>query len=609
MAESGVGKPDRGRLEALIRDRNVVSYFQPIVHLATGAVAGMESLTRPGEGSGFAGVAELFDEAERLGMLWELERVTRARTVETAGRLLPPHAQLFLNNTPRVVADPRFAGELLRAVRDATGLTPNRVVVEVTERSESQYTEGLAEQVALLKSYGFEVAIDDVGAGTSGLNRIMALRPRWLKLDRELVESIHADRVKQNLVKFFLHFARLSGVRLVAEGLERREEIEELIELGVPYAQGFYLGRPAPTVEPPSHELTSWLRSRHGEAEHGRAADPAKIRVARYARDVSTVESGTPVGAALGAMTRGGATDGVVVVESDRIVGWCERRALERAAGEGRAGAPVDLCVTSGTGVVEPGATVLESLEIASARGESSINLPLIVGDGPMLIGVVYVTDLLRAAALVAREFQTRISPLTGLPGRVKADEHLASLIKNARAVGEAHDAAVIDIRGLADYNARFGYELGDQLLRGLADLSRSALARNDPRVFLAHLGDDLFLAVAPAGVLRQRLGRLAVRFDRSVGRFESAVSSSPDGFDAAGDEDRAGPRAPGVTPTLRVVFLADVLARITRPGDVIHLAAAARDGRRGVVRRTHGGSTVTVLDPDTRPPDAMRAA
>ena len=182
----------RKRLNELVQTRNVRTAFQPIVDLHDGSIAGYEALTRPGAESGYAGPAELFEDAASFDMLWALEELTRRSSIESAGSW-PENVRLFLNCTPDVIADARFQEEIQSLMRPPSKIKPQQVVLEVTELSEEQHVEGLYEQVTALKKLGVELAIDDVGAGTSGLNRIMLLRPQWLKLDREFIRSIDTD--------------------------------------------------------------------------------------------------------------------------------------------------------------------------------------------------------------------------------------------------------------------------------------------------------------------------------------------------------------------------------------------------------------------------------
>ena len=249
--------PDLGRL---IRERLVTAVFQPIVSIRRAEIHAVEALTRPRSESGFADPGVLFAAADAFGKAWELEQVTRD-TIADAARSLPEGRKLFFNSGPKVFADPRFPDEL-RRFSERSGLSPDRFVLEITERAETQHNEGLTGNVRTLRAEGYQIAVDDMGAGSSGLNRVMALRPHWLKLDRELIENIHEDPYRQNLIRFLGYFARLGGACLIAEGIERIEELTVLVELGVDSVQGFLLGRPGDISQQLEQSMREWLLDR-----------------------------------------------------------------------------------------------------------------------------------------------------------------------------------------------------------------------------------------------------------------------------------------------------------------------------------------------------------
>jgi EAL domain-containing protein (putative c-di-GMP-specific phosphodiesterase class I) len=239
--------PHRVELKRMIRMRAIRMAFQPIFDLDLGRAAGLEALCRP-IGAVFASTAELFMAAERLRMLWPLEHVARASAMSTAGSWSGDD-RLFLNCSPQVVCDPRFAQAIEHGVATCPGLRRARVVLEITERSDPRTRPSLARRVSELKALGFEIAIDDVGAGMSGLNRMMDLRPHWLKLDRELVRHIEMDPYRQSLVRALARFTADNAIRLVGEGVEREAELATLASLGVRFAQGFHLGRPSDCLD------------------------------------------------------------------------------------------------------------------------------------------------------------------------------------------------------------------------------------------------------------------------------------------------------------------------------------------------------------------------
>lgn len=543
-----------------INTGNITAAFQPIVDVTTGVVAGFEALARPGKGNPFNNPAELFGWAEDNNLLWETEYVTRAVSL-TAAADWPEGVQLFLNNSPQVFTDPRFADALLEGLRSVPGLTPGRIVLEITEHSDQQYVEGLDAQVRRLREAGFQIAIDDVGAGTSGLNRIMAVRPEWLKIDRELVGGIDQDRVKQNLMRFFVHFSRLSGVRLIAEGIERKEELATLIELGVTYAQGFYLGKPDSRQQTLDPQLGEWLRAQWQDAASERFRDPRRTRVSRLAKQAITASASSPVRDVAGQFLRQPALAGIAIIDGLRFVGWCERDQALRAMGDLRASQPVGFLVAPDSITASSDTTVIDALELVLSRDDRDLARPLVLVDEGRVTGIVMMRDLLHAVADVAGASQTRLAPVTGLPGRVRADEHVRTLIAQH---GQAQmDAAVVDIRNFDQYNSRFGFDLGDQLLRRVVTMLQLLVTKQDADIFIAHLGDDRFLLTAPTGKLARRLPGLLQQFDR-----EQGLTLTPMVKDTASTKTSVG---------LRAVLLATPFHLIQSPRELMRAAAQGR--------------------------------
>jgi EAL domain-containing protein (putative c-di-GMP-specific phosphodiesterase class I) len=104
----------------------------------------------------------------------------------------------------------------------------------------------LLAELAPLRALGLRVAIDDAGAGYSGLRHILAVEPDTVKLDISLTRGIDQDRKRRALASALIAFAREINVGMIAEGVETAAELKTLTELGVGHAQGFFLGRPMP---------------------------------------------------------------------------------------------------------------------------------------------------------------------------------------------------------------------------------------------------------------------------------------------------------------------------------------------------------------------------
>lgn len=505
--------PDPSFLDALIADHAVSTVFQPIVCVENAEVSGFESLARPNKGTGVPHVGAMFDMAERDGRLWDLEEVTRASSFESAGDF-PNGVLLFTNSTPDVFTDPRFPERMKAIVEAVPGLTPSRIVLEITERAGGENLEEVALQVQKLKQLGFQIAIDDVGAGTSGLTRIMMLRPHWIKLDRELVSDIDRNRYKLNLIRFMVHFARLSGVNVIAEGIERREELAALISLGVRYVQGFLIAKPNAAYQTVEPGLASWMRARWQESEQSRGDDPRRSTLASLCQPVESTQMTTPLGELALSMLRNPDALGVAVLDGTRLVGWCGRDHMLNAARSADPRMQIGFISSADLGTLPPTATIGEGLELVSSRQDQYLSDPLIVAEHDEIVGIVTMRRLLAATVGETRLWGGSTAGLTGLPGKIASEKRVKQLIA---ARTPKVNAAFIDIRAFSQYNACFGYDMGDRLIQDVGALLRTHLAAGDDQAFIAHLGDDRFLATGSSDTLAERVTALVETFDHSI--------------------------------------------------------------------------------------------
>ena len=238
--------------EVLTDPRQPRLLFQPIVDLAKGGVAGYEALARF-DGPVDATPDKWFAAAARAGLGPALEsRVVRAALA--ARESLPANCFLTVNVTPRALTSAPVMDEFLRG-GELAGL-----FVELTEEQAISDPDAMRRDLARLRDRGAMIALDDAGSGYSGLQRLLALGPELMKLDRSLVDGIDEDEAKRACVEMLIVLARRLGAWLLAEGVERSGELRELINLGVPLAQGFLLARPEPPWATLGAQTTARIR-------------------------------------------------------------------------------------------------------------------------------------------------------------------------------------------------------------------------------------------------------------------------------------------------------------------------------------------------------------
>jgi EAL domain-containing protein (putative c-di-GMP-specific phosphodiesterase class I) len=235
-------------LQDAIARRDIAPVFQPVFDLATGEMIGMEALSRGPRGSEFESGETLFSLAERTELLVPLERVCRQRSLEAAASS-PPNRQIFLNLSPAAASDPEFLGPAFIDQVASCGLSPDRIVLEITERTYAVYEGLFREVLSRFRQQNFRIAVDDVGTGYSNLTSLAEIEPDYLKFDNVFVRGIDRRSSKQDLLEALLSFARKMNTKVIAEGIETREELKILQTLGVPFGQGFLLARPMPVAD------------------------------------------------------------------------------------------------------------------------------------------------------------------------------------------------------------------------------------------------------------------------------------------------------------------------------------------------------------------------
>jgi diguanylate cyclase (GGDEF)-like protein len=233
--------------DRLIAEEAIDIVFQPIWDLTEGGLLGVEALTRPRDESAFPGPAEAFDVAHQLGRVHELDTLCVRRALERAPEL-PDDVLLFLNVAPQSL-DSTGAAWLVDAVA-STQLAPDRVVIEVTERTGTR-TAQVVQGIRHMRENGFAIAIDDVGSGNSGLEMLQETEAEYVKLDRAVVVGAVTDLYARGVVMAVTAFAHETGAFVIAEGIEDDDILHSVLTLGsrvgtpkINGGQGYGLGRP-----------------------------------------------------------------------------------------------------------------------------------------------------------------------------------------------------------------------------------------------------------------------------------------------------------------------------------------------------------------------------
>jgi EAL domain-containing protein (putative c-di-GMP-specific phosphodiesterase class I)/CheY-like chemotaxis protein len=238
-----IGAPGVGRehLHRMLESSVFQLAVQPIIS-AEGGTFGYEGLIRTTDPA-LPTPALVLEMAERYGMLDHVLYAVASRARDLLGTL-PAARKLFLNLHPLDLADPDELVRLLRPIEPFA----DRVALEITGRAHTRWTTSLRERLEPLRTQGFTIGIDDLGAGEGALVLMAESAPRFIKVHDSIVRGIVDSAHKLRILEMLCHFAVGSRARVIAEGVEREEEVKVLRSLGIPLFQGFLYG--VPSVDP-----------------------------------------------------------------------------------------------------------------------------------------------------------------------------------------------------------------------------------------------------------------------------------------------------------------------------------------------------------------------
>jgi EAL domain-containing protein (putative c-di-GMP-specific phosphodiesterase class I) len=256
-------------LERILKKNLITPVFQPIVNLQSGEIFAYEALSRGPQDSCLFRPDKLFTLAEKQNCLWRLDYLCRTQALLQAKNTLGDR-KLFVNVDARVLYDKKFHQGSTAKLLKQCNLHSGSIVFEISEKSAITDYDSFRSVLENYQCQDYKIAIDDVGSGYSGLNLLAQVSPEFIKIDIGLIKNIDTDPIKKAIVKALADFSHTANIKTIAEGIERSEELKLLIELGINYGQGFYLGKPMPVLSVLSNNITEEISTIHLKKEEFR---------------------------------------------------------------------------------------------------------------------------------------------------------------------------------------------------------------------------------------------------------------------------------------------------------------------------------------------------
>ncbi|WP_044337628.1 EAL domain-containing protein [Rossellomorea aquimaris] len=235
----------------MIQDGHFTSHLQPIVDLSDYSLFGYESLLRAGDQSKKINPGQLFEVAANTGFHSMLDQKARKSAIECRVGQVTPGIKSFINFLPSTIYNPEFCLRHTFQIVNELGLNPEDLVFEVVETEKIVDVEHLKSVLDVYKREGMKVALDDVGSGFATVEMLTLLNPDYVKIDRSFINHCDSDAENQEFLRKVMKIAGELDIHVLAEGIERKEELLFCKEIGVHYAQGYFIGKPARQAEKP----------------------------------------------------------------------------------------------------------------------------------------------------------------------------------------------------------------------------------------------------------------------------------------------------------------------------------------------------------------------
>ncbi|SFM94194.1 diguanylate cyclase (GGDEF) domain-containing protein [Formivibrio citricus] len=515
----------RNDLVELLESGQLSALFQPIAGLGAGEILGYEGLIRGPSTSYLHSPINLFSAASRCGLLPELDFACR-RAIIHAFVKAGLSGRLFLNVSPICLTLPSFRpGATLEILREA-GLSPQRIVIELTETQPAENFDLLFDALLHYRDMGFQIALDDLGEGFSGLRLWSELQPDFVKIDKYFIQDMAGDPQKRQFVRSIQHIAVSTGARVIAEGVENREDLEAIRRIGIDLVQGYLISRPQAN---PLRKLPAALCE--SMQVPGRGIDrQTAISLLTRVEPAAETETNNHIYERFSAEPD---LHAIPVVDSQNIpVGLLKRHiVLERFARpfcrELYGHRPCAQLMDQSPLIVEHGISLQELSSLVTSSDRRYLADGFIITEGGAFLGMGSGQDLMRAITELQMRAARHANPLTLLPGNVPIQEEIQSLL----ARGQCFVAVYADLGHFKPFNDIYGYDRGDELIKMLGELLQGAI---DPSLdFIGHIGGDDFLVLFQSENWRERCAELLAFFNRRIREYFSPEHLRAGGYSA----------------------------------------------------------------------------
>lgn len=477
----------------IIESANIKSVFQPIISLTDGTVMGYEALSRGPKNSYMRNPDVLLNIAKKFNKLWELEELFRCKALESISKT-SINTKLFLNINPNIFDSLKFKNSFTEEYLKKFHLSCENIVFEITERNDITSMSIFKESIEYYKNQKYKIAIDDVGSGNSGLNRICYIKPHYIKLDMELIRDVDKHSTKQAIIKSMCEFSKLTNCNLIAEGIETKNELKTLINMGVQYGQGYFIQKPEASIIPIKDEIINIIKILNIKEYNQYGYNISNVYISSISKNIETEKPDVLVSDIDFKFKKNHDLLGICIVDNGHVKGVVTRNSFYSKLGwqygySLYSSKAISNIMNTNFLSVDYKMPIDMVIKLAMARAKETLYDHITITKDSKYYGMVTIKDLIEKTIEIEVDNARHSNPLTGLPGNVIIEQNLEKCIFSN---GE-YCVLYFDIDNFKPYNDVYGFENGDKVIKFLAKAISSNISSAD---FIGHIGGDDFIAV-----------------------------------------------------------------------------------------------------------------
>ncbi|MDX9757467.1 MAG: GGDEF domain-containing protein [Sulfurimonas sp.] len=466
--------------------------FQPILNIQTGKIFGVEALLRNYKEVGFDSIFELFDEVYKDNLLYSFDLKLRKKALKKFITIEGyEHMKLFYNLDNRLLEMPNFSNGNTNRLLSRYGIDQHSICFEISERHEFSNSSRMEEILAHYKEENFCIAIDDFGVGYSGYKLLYECKPNIIKIDRFFLANIEKDINKKIMTRSITHLAIQLGIKVIAEGVETKEELLTCRDIGCHLVQGYFIQKPTLNKHGIKQEyghikevLVNSRRNRNSECN-----------IEQYIDKKIPLNVDTDMDLAVEYFQKNPEITVVPVVNlNNEPIGILQENQIKEFIYS-----PYGRSLMTNYSIKK---SKLKNIIQPCGIAEINCNMSTIIelfSNNPHSKGIILTNNSKYYGFLSARAIITIMNeenlihareqnPLTKLPGNSMIEKYLTEVSANKN----SYILCYFDLDNFKAFNDAYGFRSGDRAIQLFADIMRKNLS---VEFFKAHIGGDDFFA------------------------------------------------------------------------------------------------------------------